>query len=109
MKINKKVLRKTGNGRNICAYYIETEYAGDSMNEFISGCDGLIHVIQKGDTLYRLSRKYHVSVAVIMYKNPYANIYNLQVGDELCIPVGRPETAGRAENDEDFIKTFGLR
>ena len=23
-----------------------------------------------------------------MYANPYVNIYNLQIGDELCIPVG---------------------
>ena len=52
-------------------------------------CSGLIHVIQKGDTLYLLSQKYHVSVSDIMYENPYANIYNLQVGDELCIPVSK--------------------
>ena len=79
------------------------------MSEFINGCDGLIHVIQKGDTLYRLSRKYHVSVADIMYKNPYANIYNLQVGDELCIPVVRTGMAENVGKDEDFIKTSGLR
>jgi LysM repeat protein len=52
-------------------------------------CGGIIHVVEKGDTLYRLSRYYHVSVSEIMYQNPYANIYNLQVGDELCIPVGK--------------------
>lgn len=52
-------------------------------------CQGLIHVVEKGDTLYRLSRYYHVSVSQIMYENPYVDIYNLQVGDELCIPVHR--------------------
>lgn len=52
-------------------------------------CSGLIHVVEKGDTLYRLSRYYHVSVSDIMYENPYANIYNLQIGDELCIPVAK--------------------
>ncbi|MCC8081264.1 MAG: LysM domain-containing protein [Lachnospiraceae bacterium] len=61
----------------------DTEFAWDRM------CDGIIHVIQKGDTLYRLSGQYHVSVFDIMYKNPYANVYNLQVGDEICIPVSR--------------------
>lgn len=50
-------------------------------------CRGIIHVIQKGDTLYLLSKKYHVSVAQIMYANPYVDIYNLTIGDELCIPV----------------------
>ena len=59
-------------------------------NGMIPGtCSGLIHVVEKGDTLYRLSRYYHVSVSDIMYENPYVNIYNLQVGDELCIPVNR--------------------
>ena len=28
-----------------------------------------------------------VSVSALMYANPYVNIYNLQVGDELCVPV----------------------
>ncbi len=50
-------------------------------------CTGMIHVIQKGDTLYQLAGQYHVSVSDIMYKNPYANVYNLQAGDEICIPV----------------------
>lgn len=52
-------------------------------------CMGMIHVIKQGDTLYNLSRQYHVSVSELMYANPYANIYNLQIGDELCIPVGQ--------------------
>lgn len=46
---------------------------------------GMIHVIEKGDTLYLLSRKYHVSVASILYANPYMDIYNLQIGDEIYI------------------------
>lgn len=54
------------------------------------GCRGLIHVIKQGDTLYKLGKQYHVSVSSIMYANPYVNIYNLQIGDELCIPVAQP-------------------
>lgn len=54
------------------------------------GCRGLIHVIKQGDTLYKLGKQYHVSVSSIMYANPYVNIYNLQIGDELCIPVAAP-------------------
>lgn len=50
-------------------------------------CRGIVHVIENGDTLYLLGKKYHISVTQIMYANPYVNIYNLQVGDELCIPV----------------------
>ena len=51
-------------------------------------CRGIVHVIEQGDTLYLLGKRYHVSVSSIMYANPFVNIYNLQIGDELCIPVG---------------------
>lgn len=67
---------------------------------FTSGsCRGIIHVIEQGDTLYLLGRRYHVSVSSIMYANPYVNIYNLQVGDELCIPVG-PQPRDMDEGEE---------
>lgn len=49
-------------------------------------CPGFLHVVQNGDTLYRLSRQYHVPLAEILCANPYVNVYNLQVGDEICIP-----------------------
>ena len=50
-------------------------------------CRGIVHVIENGDTLYKLGKKYHVSVMQLMVANPYVNVYNLQIGDELCIPV----------------------
>lgn len=50
-------------------------------------CNGIIHVIREGDTLYKLSKKYYVPLLWIMYANPFVDIYNLQVGDEICIPV----------------------
>lgn len=50
-------------------------------------CRGIIHVVREGDTLYTLGRRYHVPLTQIMYANPFVDIYNLQVGDELCIPV----------------------
>ena len=51
---------------------------------------GFTHVIQKGDTLYKLSKQYHVKVSALILANPFVNIYNLQVGDEICIPRIRP-------------------
>ncbi len=44
-------------------------------------------MIREGDTLYTLSRKYHVPLLQVMYANPFVDIYNLQVGDEICVPV----------------------
>lgn len=53
-------------------------------------CNGMVHVIKQGETLYQLSRKYRVPLALILRANPYADVYNLQVGQEICIPVMRP-------------------
>lgn len=50
----------------------------------------LIHVIQEGDTLYSISRQYNVPLGLILRINPYAEVYNLQIGDEICIPMMQP-------------------
>jgi LysM repeat protein len=47
----------------------------------------MVYVIKSGDTLYSISRENNVPIALILRANPYADIYNLQVDDELCIPV----------------------
>ena len=57
-------------------------------NRYVTGnCTGIIHVVKEGDTLYKIGKMHGVSVSALMYANPYVNIYNLQVGDELCVPV----------------------
>ncbi len=48
------------------------------------------YVIQRGDTLYNISRHYNVSINAIMEANPMVNVYNLMVGTTLCIPVSVP-------------------
>ncbi len=52
-------------------------------------CNGMVHVIQKGDTLYQLSRKYRIPLAILLRANPYIDVYNLQEGQEICIPMVR--------------------
>ena len=52
-----------------------------------ANCTGIIHVVKEGDTLYKIGKMHGVSVSALMYANPYVNIYNLQVGDELWVPV----------------------
>ena len=53
-------------------------------------CNGMVHVIKQGDNLYQLSRMYRVPLALILRANPYVDVYNLQIGQEICIPVARP-------------------
>lgn len=48
---------------------------------------GIVHVIKEGDTLYKLSQTYKVKVVDLLLANPYVNVYNLQIGDEICVPV----------------------
>lgn len=52
--------------------------------------NGMVHVIQAGENLYQLSRKYRVPLALILRANPYVDVYNLQPGQEICIPMSRP-------------------
>lgn len=53
-------------------------------------CNGMVHVIKQGETLYQLSKRYRVPLALILRANPYVDVYNLQPGQEICIPVVRP-------------------
>lgn len=50
-------------------------------------CDGILHEIKEDDTLYRLSRFYQVNLEELFEKNPNVDVYNLKIGDKLCIPV----------------------
>lgn len=52
--------------------------------EFI--CKGRKYQIQEGDTLYNISRREEVPLDWILQANPYINVYNLQIGDWICIP-----------------------
>ena len=63
-----------------------------------ANCTGIIHVVKEGDTLYKIGKMHGVSVSALMYANPYVNIYNLQVGDELCVPVYNMSWNGGEEN-----------
>ncbi len=49
------------------------------------------YTIKKGDTLYSISRQYRVPVSAIINANPFVNVYNLQVGEVICLPVGIPQ------------------
>ena len=54
-------------------------------------CNGYTHTIKRGDTLYALSRRYQVPLELLLRANPYVDVYNLQPGDTLCIPVKKAE------------------
>ena len=69
-------------------------------------CDGMTYTIKQGDTLYGISRKYDVPLAMILHANPYADVYRLNVGDTICIPMKKkcckkPCSSGKRGISED--------
>ena len=51
---------------------------------------GGVHVVQPGDTLYRIALRYGVSVAAIVQANGISNPNMIRVGQQLVIPGGTP-------------------
>ncbi|MDF2907501.1 MAG: hypothetical protein K0R34_2822 [Herbinix sp.] len=50
------------------------------------------YVVQKGDTLYSISRHFNTGLAAIMAANPLVNVYNLMIGEVICIPISVPSS-----------------
>ncbi len=48
------------------------------------------YVVQSKDTLYSISRHFNVDLGMIIQANPFVNVYNLRVGEVLCIPISAP-------------------
>ena len=48
---------------------------------------GITYTIQKGDTLNQISRQYGCRVEELLALNPGLDIYNLQVGSNIAVPV----------------------
>lgn len=54
-------------------------------------CRGKKYQIMEGDTLYAISRRERIPLEWILRANPYVNVYNLQIGEWICIPQWRDE------------------
>ncbi len=50
-------------------------------------CNGMMYAVKQGDTLYSISLKYGIPLVLLLRANPYVDVYNLQVGETICIPM----------------------
>lgn len=74
-------------------------------------CRTIYHVVQQGDTFYRLAQRYHTTVPDIIMRNPGVNPYNLQVGTRLRICTGYEDDRRQPEImdlNNDMRKVWGL-
>lgn len=74
-------------------------------------CKGIIYQVKSGDTLYKIAKMHGIKVRDLMLENPYVNVYQLQIGDELCVPVftsmpgtNRPYRVGKNETLGTILK-----
>lgn len=58
----------------------------------------IIHVVEEGDSLYKLARQYRTTVTELILGNPGVNPYNLQIGMQLNVCPG--EEFKEPENQE---------
>lgn len=76
-------------------------HSQEVQKETIDGKVYIIHIVEGGNTLYGLHRKYEVSVEEILQANPTAS-EGLQVGQRILIPTTE---AASASTQEEVTKT----
>lgn len=63
-------------------------------------CKTIVHIVQPGDSFYRLAQRYQTTIPEIILRNPGVDPYNLQVGTRLSICSGQDQnTVQRDEVD----------
>jgi peptidoglycan DL-endopeptidase LytF len=62
---------------------------------FIEKCppNSIQHVVEEGDTFWKLSKAYGINIQNIVDANPGINPQNLQIGSTLCIPIAQTTAA----------------
>lgn len=45
-----------------------------------------IHIVKSGDTLYMIAKQHNVTLEALMEANKSIDPYNMQIGQEICIP-----------------------
>jgi murein DD-endopeptidase MepM/ murein hydrolase activator NlpD len=65
----------------------------------------VVHVVERGETLYRIARQYGVSVDAIVTANRIPDVSAVEVGTRLVIP-GRERAAEGEDDDESTLASY---
>ena len=65
-------------------------------------------VVQKGDTLYSLSKKYNVPLRSIVEENNLSSPYTLNVGQKLVLPVRQTYTVAKGDTLYSISKKYNI-
>lgn len=60
-------------------------------------CKTIVHIVQPGDSFYRLAQRYQTTIPEIILRNPGVDPYNLQVGTRLSICSGQDQNTVRRD------------
>jgi len=83
----------------------QTDFTNDSKKvEIIYGKKYYIHIVQKGETLYAISKKYEVDIKDIVLENPLS-INGLKTGQSIKIPIAVKTRDPRTLDGKYFFHT----
>ncbi|UTC63484.1 M23 family metallopeptidase [Treponema sp. OMZ 787] len=65
--------------------------------------EDVVHTIEKGDTLYSISKKYNTPIDLILKKNNLSDPSKIKIGQKLIIPLGTSEKNNAKTKSDDYI------
>lgn len=86
------------------AQFQPTEVVRSQEKTIVDGKIYYIHTVQKGQTLYSISKAYEVTQDDIKMANPQVDVINLREGLAIRIPMAKPDdVAVYPQNRDDYI------
>jgi len=73
------------------------------------GRAGIVHVVQRGETLYSIARRYGVDMWTLARANGITNPNRIYVGQRIVIPAGRPVATIHVVQPGEMLTRIALR
>ena len=71
-------------------------------------CNGIVHTVKKGETLWLISQTYKINFQDLLAANPQiVDLNNITIGQEICVPVKGPITPEVRHRRESLTYLYG--